>query len=150
MKTTLRLVLFAVLVGPLSLTVYAGDQGLDLINYMRSLQYFAHKTHLSLEAGNRDLASFYAHEIDEVIEALEQVESYDEQPIGQLAKAILVPPDEAFESAMRHESLEVAAVRFAELIQACNACHKAARHGVISIQMSSANPYMQSFAPVAQ
>lgn len=130
----------------------ASDEGEDhdLIGNMGSLQIFSHKLDLSIRAQNRELVDFYAHEIEETIEATTEIEEYDGMPVGKLAEGMLGSSFERFEQALDDErgGWETIDRRFGELINACNACHQATEHGFINIQRTDANPYMQSFEPI--
>ena len=119
----------------------------DLIGNMGTLQYFSHKLDLSIRHENRELVDFYAHEIDETIEATTEIEAYHDKPVGDLTAAMLVPAFERFEQAVDDENGDWKAIdsRFDELINACNACHQATEYGFINIERTDANPYMQSF-----
>lgn len=121
----------------------------DLIGNMGSLQYFSHKLDLSIRAQNRELVDFYAHEIEETIEATTEIEAYHGKPVGELTEAMLTPAFERFEQAVDDASGGWGNIddRFGELVDACNACHQATEYGFINIQRSDANPYMQSFEP---
>ena len=117
----------------------------ELVQYMSLLQYFVHKTSLALENRNKPLAAFYTHELEEVIEKLERVDSYDDYPVGNLVESRLVPSFEDFEAALKSENWNKASLEFDGLIQACNSCHKETSHGFIRIERLSVNPFMQSF-----
>lgn len=119
----------------------------DMIGTMGDMQLFLHKLSLSVDAGNTKLADFYAHELEEAIEAAEGIEKYHDIPVGQLTGAMLVPSFEALEKALDGEDAGQVRSRLGEVIEACNACHQATGYGFIDIQPTEANPYMQSFAP---
>ena len=133
----------------LSISASASEEGEDhdLIGHMGSMQYFSHKLELSLRARNRELVDFYAHEIEETIEATTEIEAYHDKPVGDLTEAMLVPAFDRFEQAVDDENGDWKAIdsRFNELINACNACHQATEYGYINIRRTDANPYMQSF-----
>ena len=126
----------------------AADGDVELVNYMRNLQYFTHKISLSLDANNGALAGFYAHEMEEVIEELEEIEHYDDHPIGKLVESKLEPAFEAFEDSLHDKTPAAASPAFDRLIDACNTCHEATEHGFIVIRRITDNPFMQSFAPL--
>lgn len=119
----------------------------DMIGTMGQMQLFLHKLSLSVEADNPKLTDFYAHELEENIEAAKRIDEYHDIPVGQLTEAMLVPSFEAFESALESDDPEQIRSRMGELINACNACHQATDYGFIHIQPSESNPYMQSFEP---
>ena len=127
----------------------SGEEGEDhdLIGNMGTLQYFSHKLDLSIRHENRELVDFYAHEIEETIEATAEIEEYHGKPVGELTEAMLAPAFERFEQAVDDEGGEWEAInkQFDALVNACNACHQTTEYGFINIERTDANPYMQSF-----
>lgn len=119
----------------------------DMIGTMGAMQTFMHKLGLSVAARNHELVDFYAHELEESIEAAESIERYHDIRVGELTEAMLVPAFEAFEQAVESKDHEIAGQRYESLIEACNACHQATGYGFIRIKSTDANPYMQSFEP---
>lgn len=119
----------------------------DMIGTMGQMQLFLHKLSLSIDAGNTELADFYAHELEETIEVAESIETYHDIPVGQLTEAMLVPSFESFEKALDGDERERIESSMGDLIKACNTCHQATGYGFIHIQPSEFNPYMQSFEP---
>lgn len=119
----------------------------DMIATMGQMQLFLHKISLSVEAGNRELADFYAHELEETIEAAESIEEYHDIPVGELTAAMLTPGFEAFEAALDGDDAGQVESRMGDLIEACNACHQATGYEFIRIEPNDTNPYMQSFEP---
>lgn len=147
MKSVITLLAAAVL----SLPVHAGDdEGVDLIDNMRALQYFMHKAALSVDRRNKPLADFYAHELEETLEQSMGIEKYHDQPIGALTKGMLWPAFERFEQVLDAPQVDWKQVsrQVDEMIGACNACHQATGYGFIVLERSRKNPYMQSFEPV--
>jgi len=151
MLPRLILLLLASLFGNAATAAEKGEDH-NLIGLMGQMQYFSHKLDLSIRAQNRELIHFYAHEIEETIEATTEIGEYDGKPIGQLTEGMLAPAFERFEQAADDENGGWEAIdgRFGELIDACNACHQATEHGFINIQRTDANPYMQSFEPTGR
>ncbi len=132
----------------LSLTLFASvhaSDDIDLIRHMGTMQYMAHKAGLAINSRNQLLASFYVHEIEEVIEKLDAVESYDGYPIASQVRSILVPSLENLEQAVRSGDWENANSRFDKFLASCNSCHQATDHAYIRVQRTTANPFMQSF-----
>ncbi|MFO7764750.1 MAG: hypothetical protein R6V61_13580 [Wenzhouxiangellaceae bacterium] len=121
----------------------------DLIGLMGQMQYFSHKLDLSIRHENLELVDFYAHEIEETLEATTGIEAYHGKPVGELTESMLTPAFERFEQAVDDEDGDWDAIdgRFGELVDACNACHQATEYGYLNIQRTDANPYMQSFEP---
>ena len=124
------------------------DDRIELATLMGELQRYSHKIHLSLEAGNRPLAGFYAHEMEEIIETLVEIDEYDGQPVGQLTRDRLAPAFKAFENSLGGMETVTPSLAFDQMLDACNNCHEAAARGFIVIRKNPQNPYMQSFRPV--
>lgn len=143
--------LVALLLSLLSPAVLADDDHhggeVELIEVMGAAQTRSHKLYLSLRAENQALADFYAHELEEAIEDMTRVESYDGFPIGSLAESMLLPAFEKLEHAVKAGDMKAASKRFDTLIGSCNACHAATDHGEIVIQKTDHNPFFQRFEP---
>ena len=125
-------------------TAMAGDD-LSLVKAMGSLQYFAHKTSLAIDKQNMKLASFYAHEIEEIIEIIENIEEFKGYPISELIKNKLIPPFEKFENALKTHDWSNINKQFNLMINGCNLCHTATHHEFIKIERPNNNYFMQSF-----
>lgn len=127
---------------------HASETGAELVNYMHKLQHYAHKTGLAIDAGNSRLAKFYAHELEEFIEEVEQVAEYDGYPIGTLTQSIFLPALEGLETAIAGGDPATLSAAFDTLVEKCNACHEAAGHAYVRIRRTTHNPFMQSFEPL--
>ena len=134
--------------------VLAGDEeghspfeGLPLLTLMHNMQYYAHKLGLSIDAGNSKLAGFYAHELEEVIEAVSEIESFDGIAIAHLLKSTLQPAFETLEHAIETGDTARMSTDYDGLLHACNRCHEGAHRPFIVIERNRANPYPQRFAP---
>jgi cytochrome c553 len=127
-------------------TTFAADEP-DMIGTMGELQLFLHKLSLSVAAGNIELADFYAHELEESIEAAESIEAYHDIPVGRLTGSILTPSFERLEAAIDGGDADAIRSRMRGVIASCNGCHDATGYGFIRIAPSDANPYMQDFEP---
>ena len=124
----------------------AGEGEVPLLDKMITLQYVTHKAGLSIRAGNLELADFYLHEMEEVIAEVEEIESYEGQPVGQLSGAMLGPAFHKLEEGVDSGDPEAALSAYTAVIDSCNACHVATTFGVIKIvDKSTENPYMQAF-----
>lgn len=119
----------------------------ELVDLMGALQTRSHKLQLSLDHDNQALAAFYVHEIEELTEAVGEVEEYEGYPVGQLATSMLMPVMDRLESALETGNLDAANREFDALVNACNACHVATNHRFVVIARNSSNPYLQSFEP---
>ncbi len=121
----------------------SGEEG--LADLMGKLGLHGHKLQLSLDHDNLPLADFYAHELEEVIEAIETFGEYHGVAVGPLTTAMLVPAFELLEEAIDSGVVESAQSAFDGVIDACNRCHLATGYQFIQIQRNPANPYLQSF-----
>jgi hypothetical protein len=122
--------------------------GAGLAERMSHLQRHTHKLQLSVEARHPDLVGFYLHEIEEVAEEIrDEVETYDDHPIGRLTGEMLLPAVEALEEPTEAGDWEAADAAFDRLLAACNACHATTAHGYIRIVRTPGNPYNQDFSP---
>lgn len=142
----------ALLTGPLPVFASDDSHDLGLVTWMGRLQYYTHKLGLSLDAGNQALVGYYTHEVEEVIEAIEDIESENDIPIGSLVKKILVPAFETFEASFE-TSLDSGDRKrlnadYDGLIAACNQCHDTAQRPYLVIQRNHDNPYLQRFEPI--
>ncbi len=118
-----------------------------ILGKMTTLQYLTHKTALAVDKQNRPLADFYAHELAEAIEDVIKVKSYDGHPVGKLVKTMLVPSFEQLEAEIKGGQWNKASIKIDGMINACNACHTATKHGYIVIERNRDNPFMQTFSP---
>jgi hypothetical protein len=128
------------LISPLTQSAEEG-----LVDYMTALQYFSHKAGLAIRGGNLELADFYMHEIEETLEGVGEIESYDGHPVGALSKMMAVPV-ESVGGGLDAGSTEAAMEAYQTMLNTCNVCHAATAHGFIKIvDRSMENPYMQAF-----
>ena len=115
----------------------AAPAGGNFVSHMTQMQYFTHKLGLAVSARNRELEGYYVHEVEE----------YKGIPVGQLIRDTLLPTFEYLEKTLQTGDAEAADVAYDKLIEACNACHKAAKHEFIRIERRTDNPYLQGFTP---
>ena len=111
------------------------------------MQYFLHKTGLSLKAENSELAKFYLHELEETIEKLESFQRYKGYPINELAEAILWPSFNVLENNMEGNSFDQVWSKYQAVVDSCNRCHQTTKHDFIQIKFNDTNTYLQSFTP---
>ncbi len=123
----------------------SGDEEGGLVENMNYMQTWMHKTALSLDARNPELVYFYTHELEETIEAVEEIEQYKKFNIEVLTEQILEPEFEKFEALVKASKLEEANAQFNNVVNACNECHNKAGHGFIKIVRTTSNPFMQDF-----
>lgn len=118
-----------------------------LVVMMSRLQTYTHKLQLSLDASNAELGDFYLHEIEEAAEyVVDNLPLYRDFPVGQLTREMLLPAIEAVEDAVESGDWAQSRTAYAELVQACNACHAATGKGYIHIVPAEGNPFAQDFS----
>lgn len=118
----------------------------DLVVQMGLMQRHLHKLDLSVQAGNAELAGFYVHELEELVEAVEAAGVvYGGHPVGAMTGAQLPPAIEALEAALAAGEDADAAVN--ELVERCNACHEATGRPWLRITRARGNPFNQRFEP---
>ena len=117
----------------------------DFINHMTRLQYFSHKLGLAIDSGNKDLQHFYAHEVEEQIEAVSEVEQLDGIEVSKLTAQFLVPKFENLEDAVKAGEPAAVDTAYDEMLESCNDCHRASQRQFIKVERRTDNPYMQSF-----
>ncbi|MCF7991539.1 MAG: hypothetical protein K9M02_13935 [Thiohalocapsa sp.] len=122
-------------------------EGQPLLTLMHNMQYYGHKLGLAIDAGNRELQGFYVHELEEVIEAVEEIESYDGIAIPTLLESTFERAFEGLEGAIEVGDAERIDAAYDGLLNGCNECHRGANRPYIVIKRSHDNPYPQDFAP---
>ena len=121
----------------------------ELATLMGEMQRHSAKLGYSLEGGNRPLANFYLHEIEEVLGELMEVEEHEGMPIAQPSGVIMVPVIEALEAGLTGEmAWAELGESYRLLIDGCNRCHLATEHGFIEILPATGEPpFNQRFEP---
>jgi hypothetical protein len=122
-------------------------EGQPLLTLMHNMQYYGHKLGLAIDAGNRELQGFYVHELEEVIEAVEEIESYDGIAIPTLLESTFERAFEGLEGAIEVGDAERIDAAYDGLLNGCNECHRGANRPYIVIKRNHDNPYPQDFAP---
>jgi predicted HAD superfamily phosphohydrolase len=93
------------------------------------------------EAGNWALADYYLHELEELIEDIEELHpTYREVPVAELLGEMTHPAVERLEDAVSGEDREGFVRAYDELVRACNACHVASGLGAMVIQRPTTPP----------
>ncbi len=92
------------------------------------------------------------YELDELREGFEDVEklhpTHEGVPVGAMVKSLTAGPLDALGKAIDAKDGASFAKSFDQLTEACNACHRAAKHGFIVITRPAASPFPnQRFAP---
>lgn len=113
------------------------NQGkVELVNQMSKFQYFSNKLWFAGKSGNWELAHFYAHEIEETIEIIEEANLTEEgQDVTTLLDQMLEPQFESIEKAINEKDSMLFKDNYTAFINSCNACHMITKHDFIKIQL---------------
>ena len=118
----------------------------ELASYMTELQHLTHKLDLSILAENPELARFYRREVAEAADQVEETfPEYDREPIAALVRSLLLPRIRALRAPIDEGRWADARSGLTDLVAGCNACHAAAGHGFIRVEVTDENPFNQSF-----
>ncbi len=124
----------------------SGEGAEGLVAKMGYLQRYLHKLDLSVQAENVELAGYYIHELEELVEELADAGVvYEGHQVGALTGSMLTPPIEALEDALETGGDADAAVGV--LVAQCNACHVATERAWMKIERATSNPFNQDFSP---
>ena len=141
-----RAALLAVALICLAATPAHGD-GAGLAVMRERMQTYTHKLQLSLAASNARLADHYLHELEEAAEYVaDNLPLYREYPVGDLTREMLLPSIEALEDAVDEADWATSSIRFAQLLDSCNACHAVTGKGYVRIAPAAGNPFAQDFS----
>jgi len=101
------------------------------------------------EAGNWPLAGYMVHELEELVEEIEQLHPvYHEVQVAAMLRETTMPAVEQLEEATEAGDGAAFAVAFDRLTAACNQCHAASGRGFIVMQRPATPPYTNlRFAP---
>jgi len=120
--------------------------GQELSMYMSQMQRLTHKLGLAIDAGNKDLATFYLGEMGETADVMERTfPEYDNFQIGALIKAMLRPSLAPAAVAIEGGDMAAASTAYEGVITACNSCHIATQRTFVKIIRVKTNPFSQSF-----
>ena len=137
-------------VAVLSITPAQGDGGgkePSLAFHMGLWQRYSQKLGYAVQAKNKKLAAFYAHELHEAVEAATKAyPTYDGVKVAQLTEMMLEPGLKRVGKAIESGDWAKANKKYQVLIQSCNGCHSASKHDFIEIKPASGPPpFNQAF-----
>lgn len=93
------------------------------------------------EARNWPLADYFLHELEELVEEIEELHPvYRDVPVAELLGEMTFPAMEALEEAVVAEDPEAFAAAYDLLTVACNACHIASDRAALVIVRPTAAP----------
>ncbi len=93
------------------------------------------------EARNWPLADYMVHELEELIEEIEELHPmYREVRVAELLREMTTPAIELLEAAVEEESRDDFRFAYDQLTTACNACHIATDRAAIVMQRPTVPP----------
>jgi hypothetical protein len=93
------------------------------------------------DRGNWGLADYMIHELEELVEDMEQINPvYREVQVAELLREMTVPAIERMEDALEAQDRAAFAQAYDQLTTACNACHVASDRAAIFMQRPTAPP----------
>jgi Tfp pilus assembly protein PilE len=108
----------------------------ELAKAMGYLQIYSHKLYLAGQNENWELSNFYAHEIEETIEEIEEAKVVDEgYDISKLVGTMTNPAFGKVEEAIDNQDKNAFADSYKLLVQSCNACHQTTQHQFVKIEI---------------
>lgn len=107
----------------------------DLVSDMGRIQVYMEKLWYAGSAGNAELAEFYRHEIEEVLEALANASVIkDGHDISLRIEQMALPVLEDWEARGIETNFEDFEGSYLGLVNACNSCHQVTDHGFIRLR----------------
>jgi len=107
----------------------------EVAKAMGYLQRYSHKLYWAGINDNWDLSKFYAHEIEETIEEIEDAKVIDDGfAVSAMVTKMTNPAFEEVEKAIENKDKKAFDSSYQLLIQSCNACHSAGKHEYIVIE----------------
>lgn len=108
------------------------EEEIELAIYMQRMLTYTNKLWFSGQSGNKDLAHFYVHELEESMEEIYDAQTtYDGVEISPLMKQFGIKAVETFEENM--DAGKDFAESYQLLITQCNNCHNSSKHSYIEI-----------------
>jgi hypothetical protein len=124
------------------------EEHVEVAEYMGRIHGYANKLWAAGNAGNGDLAAFYLHEIEEVMEELDGHHVIDDGvDISKHLKVYGLPAVEALTTHLRANKLADFALHHQNLLDNCNACHAISGYPQIRVVAPVVPPEGQDFTP---
>ncbi len=94
------------------------------------------------EAENWPLADYMVHELEELVEEIEELHPvYRDVQVAELLREMTTPAVEALETAVDDENLQDFERAYDDLTTACNACHIASDRAAIVMERPTSPPF---------
>lgn len=106
----------------------------ELAKAMFYMQWHAGKLWFAGKNENWELAAFYAHELEETIEEIEEAKvEEDGHDVSNLVHVMTLPYVEQVEDAIKQQDAAVFESAYKNLVYSCNACHQVTGKAFIKI-----------------
>jgi hypothetical protein len=113
---------------------FVDKEHFELAAPMGKMQVFMDKLYFSGKSSNWELVNFYLHEIEEQVEKIVDAKIVeDDLQISVLAASHLDPKIKSLEAATSLENNDRFLKEYDILVNNCNECHVATKHGFIKI-----------------
>lgn len=124
------------------------EEHYELSKAMSYMQRYSHKLYFAGAGENWELSEFYAHEIEETIEEIEEAKVVDEgYDVSALVGTMTNPAFEKVEKAIHDQDAKAFADSYKLLVQSCNACHQTTKHQFVKIEVpAEGKTYNQQFS----
>lgn len=107
----------------------------ELAKAMAYMQRYSHKLYWAGINENWELSKFYAHELEEAIEEIEEAKVNDDGfAVSAMVAKMTSHAFEEVENAIKKQEKIAFESSYQLLIQSCNACHAAGKHEYIIIE----------------
>lgn len=111
------------------------EDEVEVSNIMTNIQRHFGKLYFAGKAENWELAEFYAHEVEEAMEELEESHVVEDGiNISQFMKIMGLTPLEHLDEAVDKKDITEFNAAYTAQIAQCNACHAATKHAYIQIK----------------
>ncbi len=120
----------------------------EVAKAMGYMQRFSTKLYWAGSNENWELSEFYAHELEETIEEIAEVNVIDDGfEVSKMVTQMTMPAFEQVEKAIKNKDKSAFSSSFNMLIQSCNSCHAASKHEFIEITVPALEGvYNQKFS----
>ncbi len=121
---------------PVSQPEIVTESDYELARAMGFMQVYMAKLWFAGKNENQALAKFYAHEIEETLEEIEdQNIEADGHNISVLSKSMAVPALEQLEEIIKNNDFISFDQAYNNMVNACNSCHSVTDHSFIKIKV---------------
>lgn len=108
----------------------------EIAPYMNKFQVYMDKLWFAGDNENWELADFYAHELEETTEELEEMDAEEEgYKINELLENMYAPAFEDVEAAIDAQDKVAFSENYTTLVNSCNSCHAVVKHQFLKVKV---------------